>query len=148
MRLEPWALLVGRILFGGFFLYSSYDHFANTDVLAGYAGAQGVPFPQLAVLGTGVLLLLGGASVLLGAWPRVGLALLVLFLVGVTPAMHNFWAIADPGMRAMQLGNFAKNVALLGASLGLMAVPTPWRWSVDEGLRARRTTRVPRRRAA
>jgi putative oxidoreductase len=147
MRTWDVALLVGRLLFGGFFLYSALNHFTNTESLAAYAASQGVPLPTLAVLGTGLLLLLGGASVLLGAWPRVGLALIALFLVGVTPAMHPFWTFDNPARAMAETTNFAKNVALLGAALGLLAVPTPWAWSVGERFgrpaRERRRTMRP-----
>lgn len=140
MRIGSWALLAGRLLFGGFFLFSAYNHFTSTDMLAAFAATKGVPLPRLATLGTGLLLLLGGASILLGAWPRVGLALVALFLVGVTPVMHDFWAIADPQASSAQLANFTRNLALLGASLALLAVPTPWPWSLDSARLHRRAT--------
>lgn len=79
-----------------------------------------------AVLGSGTLLLLGGLSVLTGTYPLVGLALLALFFLGVTPAMHAYWKVHDPMQRAAEQVNFLKNMALLGACLALAAVPQPW----------------------
>jgi uncharacterized membrane protein YphA (DoxX/SURF4 family) len=52
--------------------------------MSGYANAKGVPYPQLAVAGTGVLLLLGGAGVLLGVFPTAGIILLIIFKLGTT----------------------------------------------------------------
>ncbi|HWG90437.1 MAG TPA: DoxX family protein, partial [Candidatus Thermoplasmatota archaeon] len=126
MRGTDGAFLLGRLLFGGFFVYSGINHFQNAEGLTGYAASQGVPLPALAVLGTGLLMLVGGLLVAAGAWPRVGLALLIVFLVGVTPVMHAFWTIPDPQMAQMQRAYFLRNLALLGASLALLAVPTPW----------------------
>lgn len=45
--------LIGRILFGGFFLYNGINHLRSAKDMAPYAGAKGVPAPELAVkLGT------------------------------------------------------------------------------------------------
>ena len=52
--------LVGRILLGGYFLYNGINHFLNLGGMAQYAGMKGVPAPELAVLGTGQLLLVAG----------------------------------------------------------------------------------------
>lgn len=124
------TLLLGRLLLGGYFLHSGYAHVRHRKMMAGYAASKGVPFAPAAVLGTGALLALGGLSLLAGFLPLVGLALLAVFLVGVTPKMHGFWAVQDPMARMGERVNFLKNVALLGAVLMLAAIPTPWAYSV------------------
>jgi putative oxidoreductase len=121
---------VGRAIFGGFFVFSGINHFMNASMMAGYVASKGVPAPQLAVLATGLLLLLGGISVIVGAWPRVGAAMIMLFLVGVTPVMHAFWNATDATARMNDFGNFAKNVALFGGACIAMALPEPWPASV------------------
>lgn len=138
------ALLAGRLLFGGFFVYSARDHFFQTSTYAGFAAGAGVPFATLAVLGTGVLLLVGGLSILLGLAPRFGLACIILFLVGVTPLMHAFWILDDPQMRLAQLANFMRNVAFLGSCLAMLTIPTPWPLSVG-GWRERAMSAAARR---
>ena len=92
-----------------------------------------MPAPKLAVAGTGLLLLLGGLSVVLGAWPQWGLWLIVVFLAGVTPQIHNFWTVGDGMQRMGELTHFMKNVALLGAALALLklAETQPWPYSVS-----------------
>ncbi|HET6197546.1 MAG TPA: DoxX family membrane protein [Acetobacteraceae bacterium] len=129
------AFLVGRILAGGYFLMGALHHFTNTSQMAHYAALRGVPTPTAAVLLAGVLLLIGGLSLLLGAFPRIGVAALVLFLVPVTLVMHAFWADRDPMMRMNDVINFGKNVGLLGTVLMLAAVPRPWPYSVERRLR-------------
>jgi len=141
-----WVFLVGRVLFGGFFLFSSLNHFMNAGAMSGYAASKGVPLATAAVLFTGLLLFVGGISVLLGYMPKVGLGALVLFLVPVTLMMHNFWALDDPQQRMTEMGNFMKNLALLGGALALTAVPEPWPVSVGE--RTRRGRTVPTHRTA
>jgi uncharacterized membrane protein YphA (DoxX/SURF4 family) len=42
-----------------------------------------------------VILLLGGASLLLGFHPTIRAGLLVIFLLGVSFGIHNFWTVQD-----------------------------------------------------
>ena len=106
---------LGRILFGGYFTLMGVNHFAKKDMLVGYAKSKNVPSPEMAVLGTGVLLLVGGISVLLGM-DTAGATALTLFLVPVSFKMHAFWAETDPMMKMGDMTNFLKNLALLGAT--------------------------------
>jgi len=118
--------LIGRILYGGFFLMSGLNHFTKTRMYKQYTASKGIPAAGLAVVGSGLLAFLGGLSVLLGFWPHIGLLLIVVFLLGVTPAMHNFWAVKDPMAKMADQINFMKNTALLGAALVMTAIPQPW----------------------
>lgn len=123
-------LLIGRILYGGFFLISGLNHFAKLSSYKQYTASKGIPAPGLAVLGSGLLVFLGGLSVLLGLWPQIGLLLIVIFLLGTTPTMHNFWTAKEPMARMGEQINFMKNTALLGATLAMMAIPQPWPMSL------------------
>ena len=125
--------LIGRIIFGGYFVFNGLNHFRNLGMLSGYAQAKGTPAPSLAVAASGVLLLLGGVSILLGAYPIVGIALLIVFLVPVSFMMHNFWAVEDAQMKMNDMINFTKNMALVGAALMLLALPRPWPLSLALG---------------
>lgn len=121
------ALFVaGRILFGGFFAINGLNHFFQLGFMAGFAQMKGVPSPAFAVALTGVLLLAGGLSILFGAWPRVGVALLMVFLLPTSVIMHDFWSVPDPMLRTVEVTSFMKNMALAGAALMLLAVPEPW----------------------
>lgn len=112
-----WVPL-GRLLFSLIFLLAAPGHFTGQGI--GYAASQGVPLANVLVPFTGVLLILGGLSVLLGFHARAGAALLALFLVPVTLVMHAFWALDDPGAAQVQQIMFMKNLALLGAALLLL----------------------------
>lgn len=126
MEIMEIVLLVGRILFGGFFIMSGINHFRNLAMMSGYAESKNVPFSRLAVIGTGVMLVVGGASVLLGILPIVGLTVLILFLLSTLVTMHDFWNMKNPQQRAAEQVNFLKNVALIGASLALMYGASDW----------------------
>jgi putative oxidoreductase len=122
--------LIGRLVFGGFFLYNGINHLKERKSLTAYAQSKNVPKAELAVTATGLVLIGGGTSILLGVKPKLGVAAIAGFLAGVSPIMHNFWKIQDPQERLNEMINFSKNVALLGASLALMGVDEPWPASV------------------
>src|SRR5258707_202570 len=88
--------------------------------------SKSVPAPGLAVGGTGTLLLLGGASLLLGYHPTIGATLLVICLLGFSFRIHNYWAIQDPQAKQAEQVNFMKNMALLGLLLMTLMIPRPW----------------------
>ena len=123
--------LLGRVVFGGFFVFNGAHHLVSTAMLAEFAAEKGIPAPEAAVLGTGLLMLAGGLSILLGLWPHMGAACIILFLAVATPTMHDFWAAATPAQRAADFGNFTKNVALIGGALMMLGVPRPWPYSLE-----------------
>ena len=85
--------LIGRVVFGGFFLYNGVNHFRKLKTMAPYAASKDVPLPEAAVAVTGGAMVLGGASILLGLKPKWGAAAMATFLAGVSPVMHDFWCL-------------------------------------------------------
>jgi putative oxidoreductase len=124
------AFLIGRLVFGGFFLYNGINHLKQRKQLGQYAESKNVPMAEVTVAATGVVLIAGGASILLGVKPKLGTAAVAGFLAGVSPVMHNFWNMQDPQQRMNEMINFSKNMALLGSALALMGVEEPWPASV------------------
>lgn len=110
-----FILLIGRILYSAIFILAIIGHFSPEDIA--YAAAKGVPMPALLVPLSGIIVFLGGMSVLLGYKARYGAWLIVIFLIPVTFMMHRFWDAGDPMVAAMEMANFFKNLALLGAAL-------------------------------
>ncbi len=128
--MKDTAFLIGRLVFGGFFLYNGINHFKNRQMLTGYTASKNVPNAEAAVMASGALLVAGGASLMLGVKPKYGAAAVLAFLAGATPIMHNFWATEDPGQRMGDQINFFKNVAMAGAAVALGSVDEPWPMSV------------------
>ena len=122
--------LLGRLIFGGFFLYNGINHFKELESLSKYAESKKVPAAKLGVVASGVALVVGGSSILLGVKPKIGTLAIMGFLAGVSPAMHDFWHDEDPNQRMNNMINFSKNMALLGSAMALMAVEEPWPASV------------------
>ncbi len=119
---------LGRILFSLIFVLSGFHHFSKATI--DYAAQQGLPMAEVLVPVSGVMAIVGGLSILLGFYARVGAWILVLFLVPVTLKMHAFWEVIDPQMRQMQMINFMKNVSMLGGSF-LLAWFGPGPLSID-----------------
>src|SRR5215471_811455 len=121
-----YVFLLGRILYGGFFVMGGLNHFRNLGMMSGFTASKGVPSAKAAVLISGLLIFIGGLSVIAGWHVRMGLACIVVFLVPVTFLMHNFWVEKEMMPRINQMVNFQKNLALLGAALMMLMVPRPW----------------------
>jgi putative oxidoreductase len=135
--------LIGRLIFGGFFLYNGIHHFQKSHELSQYAGAKKVPKPEIAVKAAGAMLIVGGASILLGVKPKLGTIAILAFLSGISPVMHDFWNQKDPQQRMNEMINFSKNLALAGAAAALLGVEEPWPASVPV-LQPRRGNRLTR----
>lgn len=114
--------IIGRVLFGGFFLYNAYNHFKNHAGLTAYAQMKKIPMARFAVIVGGVMLLLGGLSILVNRFALLGMSLLVVFLVPTTLMMHAFWKETDSQVKMSERVAFAKNVALIGAILMMVAI--------------------------
>jgi len=81
--------------------------------------------PSVAVPLFGLMLTMGGVSLVTGLFPAAGVAMLWSFLI---PAflMHRFWRIGDSTARAIERRKFMWNVAPALAALTLLLVPQPW----------------------
>jgi uncharacterized membrane protein YphA (DoxX/SURF4 family) len=128
--------VLGRAIFGGFFVYNGINHLQHSAGMGQYAAAKGVPAAQQAVQGTGLMLLAGGLSIMAGLKPRQGLAAIIAFLVPVSLQMHRFWEESDDQKRQMEMTQFMKNMALVGAALTLLHNRDPSPASFDSARRA------------
>jgi putative oxidoreductase len=108
---------VGRLLFSLVFIQSGIGHFRQRTGMTEYARSAGAPFPEIMVPVTGLMILLGGLSILLGVYARVGAWLLVLFLIPTALIMHRFRGVPEPQVAQNQRAHFHKNLALAGAAL-------------------------------
>lgn len=121
-----YVFVLGRVLYGGFFVLGGINHFQHLGMMSGFAASKGVPAAKPGVVLSGLLIIVGGLSVILGYHVRIGLACIVVFLVPVTILMHNYWVEKDMMQGINQRVNFQKNLALLGAALMMLMIPRPW----------------------
>lgn len=114
-----WEIVIfaGRLLFAYLFVGSAIGHLTQTAAMAGYAESRGVKSAKLMVQISGVALLAGSVSVLLGIWADMGALGLALLMFITAVMMHAFWKETDPMATQMEMVAFNKDVALGGAAL-------------------------------
>lgn len=115
------CVLIGRLLFAVLLLPAGFHHLTKGTTLVEFVRAKGLPLPATSVYASGVCLLAGGLSVLLGVWADLGSLLLAVFLVAAAVTMHNFWTVQQPQAKQNDRSHFNKNIELAGASLMLFA---------------------------
>lgn len=126
MNITTIVFLIGRIVFGAFWLLAGANHFMHLRATTEYVKARGVPFPEPAVAIGGILLMCGGLSMLLGAYPAMGMVLLIVFLLAASFMLHRYWEMDTVHGRQIEQTNFQKNMALAGALLMFVQLPHPW----------------------
>ena len=128
---ESVGFLGARLLFGAVLAYLAFRNYLALEQSIEYARSKGAPMPEIGVP-LGSLLLAGGAiSIVLGGYPLLGALSVVLFLVGITPIMHDFWALEDQEAQNERI-HFLKNVGLLaGALVFLLLADQPWPYAID-----------------
>ncbi|UCC81553.1 MAG: DoxX family protein [Gemmatimonadota bacterium] len=114
-----WLYLVGRVFFGLIFVGSGLGHLVQLPGTAQYADSKKVPAAKATVVVTGIMLLAGGLSVILGLYMEVGIWLLIFFLLAAAFTMHDFWTEPDPTQKMVQQAMFMKNLSMAGAALFL-----------------------------
>ena len=128
---KGFVSLLARLLLAVIFLMSAVGNkIPQFQQTAEYMASEGVPNPKFALFGAIGLLLLGGLSVIAGAWTRIGALFLFVFLGAATFYFHDFWRFVDPGQRQLQTIQFMKNLAIGGGLLSLAAFGGG-PWSVD-----------------
>lgn len=114
--------LIGRILFVYLMIGSGVGHLMATDAMAGYAQSKGVGNAKLMVQISGVALIAGGVSVLLGIFGDIGSLGLAILLVITAVMMHPFWKETDAQAKQMEMIAFNKDIALAGGALVIFTI--------------------------
>lgn len=109
--------IIGRVLFSILFIYNGWNHFAQYSGLVDYAAMMGAPLPAVTVPLTGLMLILGGLSILTGIYHRIGSWLLAIFLILAAFIMHPFWTVEDPALASGEQLQFLKDLALAGGAI-------------------------------
>lgn len=78
-----------------------------------------IPWTSLFLLIATVLMLVGGLLLLLGIRERLGVSLLIIFLIPATLLFHPFWWI-DGVAYELQTVMFLKNLAILGCLIQIL----------------------------
>ncbi|MCU4801696.1 DoxX family protein [Halobacteria archaeon HArc-gm2] len=113
----PSAL--GRTLYAGILAYMAVDGFQNNEKRVAIAAEKGVPMADVFVPFVTGMLLVANLGVLFWKFPRASAGALIVFFLGTTPAIHDFWTMEGQERQANKI-NFLKNVALLGGAVVLL----------------------------
>jgi len=112
--------LLGRLLISPIFLFSGFSKLAMYSQVVGFAGAKGMPMPEIAIALAAATEIICGLAVLIGLKTRAAAWLLFFYLIPTTLIFHNFWASSGAEHQEQML-NFVKNVTIMGGLLILAA---------------------------
>ena len=101
------------LVLGLFFVLNGLNHLVNTHVYRKYATKRGLIHPTFMVRISAVVLILGGASLVIRQWMEWGLAGLALFLILASVMVHRFWGEQDRDSRLSEGMHLAKNILIL-----------------------------------
>ncbi|CAD5980463.1 Surfeit locus protein 4 homolog [Planktothrix tepida] len=103
--------LIGRTFLATIFIHAAVNKifdFANTQTMM---TEKGLPFAGVLLVGTIIVEIVGGLSLVVGYKTRLGAWLLILFLIPATFVFHNFWDIPSEKI------DFFKNLSIMGGLL-------------------------------
>jgi uncharacterized membrane protein YphA (DoxX/SURF4 family) len=121
-HMNSTALVIGRIFVALLFVNGGIAHFTKLGAMAGYAQYKKVPAAKLSVILSGLMILVGGFSVLLGVYVDLGSLLLAAFLIISALIFHDFWKETDATAKQNASTAFFKNISLAGFSLILFGL--------------------------
>ena len=114
--------VVSRVLFALMLVNGGINHFTKLEAMTGYAQFKKVPAAKLSVQFSGLALLLGGLSLILGVWADLGGLVSAAILAAMAFKMHDFWTQSDPQAKQTETIGFFKNISMAGAALFMFAV--------------------------
>jgi len=116
------VLIIGRVLFAAIFIYSGITRITKTEVLTGNAPYKKIPVVKLAVIVSGLMILVGGLYIACGVYADLGALLIAIFLVPTAIQMHAFWKESDATAKQSERTHFLKDISLSGAALIIFAL--------------------------
>ncbi len=132
------VMLIGRILLAFMFIASGLNHLTKAEAMAGYAAYKKVPAPKLANGLSGILMVLGGLSIILGVYADLGAVVLAALLVIMAVKMHAFWSETDATAKQTEMIGFMKNISMAGGALFIFAIAatanSDYGWALTESL--------------
>jgi uncharacterized membrane protein YphA (DoxX/SURF4 family) len=116
------VLIIGRVLFALIFLASGANHLTKLEAMTGYAQYKKVPAAKLAVVVSGLMILVGGLYIVFGVYADLGALLIAIFLIPTAFLMHAFWKEADATAKQNEQIAFMKDISMAGAALIIFAL--------------------------
>lgn len=121
MSLLPWVQTIGRVMFASYFLAMGASHLIHFRTHSTFIGGKGVPMARSATVLTILMMIGGGALVLLNWHSKVGAVLLFGIIFPAPFFLHHFWNESDAYARLSEFAHFIKDLSLAGAALLLLS---------------------------
>jgi len=128
-QLQPWGLLLGRLLLAYIFVVAGYGKIVGFAGTAKYMASKGLPMVEVLLVATIVIELVGGLMLAVGWKARWAASAFFLWLIPVTLLFHAYWGIPQDQVM-MQTIQFQKNLAIMGGML-FVVFCGPGRLSLD-----------------
>lgn len=119
--MKDTGILIGRILLSAIFVVALIGKLADFPGTVERMDDVGMPAPNAMLVGAILMLLLGALSVILGLRVRIGVGVLIVFLLVATYFFHNPLDYSGTDQR-LQLIQLLKNMGLAGGLLILASV--------------------------
>jgi len=116
--MRSYVPLVARLLLGLIFVMSGITKITGFVGTQEYMASHGIPATAVLLVGAIVVEVLGGLSIILGLWARVGATALIFFLIPATLIFHTDFS------QQTQMIMFLKNLSIMGGLLLVMAFGT------------------------
>lgn len=120
---------VGRLLISLIFILAGIGKIVDFEGAVSALREAGLQGAETWIVIALVMELVGGILLLLGWYTRVGIVILMIFLLPTTFIFHAFWALSGPQM-ALEFSSFLKNIAIYGGLFAFFSFG-PGRWSID-----------------
>jgi len=112
---------LGRILLSVIFISGGAQAFLEPGGRVNKVAGAGLPQPKQSVEFNGLVMVIGGALLALGWFPKLAATLLIASIVPTTVVGHAFWNEESEASRKAQQIQFFKNLGLLGGLLLVLA---------------------------
>jgi putative oxidoreductase len=113
---------IGRVLFSLIFIASGISKIGDWQKTIDYMESHNMIFIPFFLIMAMLLQVLGGLSIITNYKTKVGVVLLLVFLIPATFIFHNFWSLPteteiDMVNQQYEMVSFLKNITIIGALL-------------------------------
>ena len=126
-KLEAWIDILFRLLFSTIFIGLGGEHLVSDELIQNMMPTW-VPYPRIASVAAGLILIYGGLAIISGVGLKYATIILGLFVTGVNICVHlpalfyipEYISQDDKWLWVvLQRSNFVKNICLLGVCIHL-----------------------------
>ncbi|EFB40558.1 hypothetical protein pah_c200o130 [Parachlamydia acanthamoebae str. Hall's coccus] len=107
-------MFLARLCLAAIFIIAGIGKILDYDSTLAYMVSKGIPMAPFFLVLAALLEVLAGICLVIGYKTRLAAALLMLFLIPTTGIFHNFWDVAEPAARQLQMTMFLKNLGIFG----------------------------------